>query len=187
MKKNSLTGIRQIKKTGRWEARISYTLTPGEHKEKVLGHFDTIDVAIASREHAQALLARGQIEEYIKPKRKLTPRQASILTGNLLGDGNLQHPTKKTHNSFFVVKQAKRRREYLEWLFAEFGYLSQGICEGIGQSPSYPDRKFQNLRFYTRRLPVFTELRSKWYPEPDEVNYPHLKEGAWTVRFEGNW
>ena len=87
----------------------------------------------------------------------------------MLGDASLQKPMKPNHNSFFVVKQAKYRREYLEWMFEEFGYLSQGICEGKGQSPSYPERKTENVRFYTRSLPVFKALRNKWYPQPKGI------------------
>lgn len=169
MTKTPPKGIRLVRKTGRWQARVSYTPHPGNHIEIVLGTFDTIEEAIRARQLAETLLEEGRIEEYVKPKRQLTERQASIVTGTLLGDGSLQKPTKKNHNSFLTVKQTKSRREYLEWMYEEFGHLSQGICRGTGRSPNYPERETENVRFYTRRLPVFTALRNKWYPKPVET------------------
>lgn len=57
MEKTTPAGVHQIRKTGRWQARICYTPTPRNHIEKILGTFDTLEEAIAARQVGENLLA----------------------------------------------------------------------------------------------------------------------------------
>jgi len=176
----NVKGVYNIK--GKWTAKIGVN-----YKLKSLGTFITKEEAISARLNAEKLIASGDKElktyKIPIPNIKLTSNQESILIGSLLGDGHLNIVKKETHNSFFVKKQALRRFEYLQWHFKELEPLSSNFTYGKDKSPN-SDRIIYNCRFFTKRKPLFTEMRKKWYPEgikivPDNIKLDPLAVAIW--------
>lgn len=95
-----------------------------------------------------------------------TPTQLSIITGSLLGDGNLSKIRSKNGNSYFSKPQKSERRPYLEWHFDELSPFSSNLgdyknkCQG---------KVYDRSQIATIAHPLFTDLRSIWYPSGKKI------------------
>jgi len=93
-------------------------------------------------------------------------KQMSIITGSLLGDGHLTKPRSLKANSYFEKPQKGSRRSYLEWHYQALQPFSSRLndcantCEG---------KKYPRSTFATKALPIFTDLRNKWYPNSKKI------------------
>ncbi len=87
----------------------------------------------------------------------LTQFQKSIIVGSLLGDGYMRRmPGRK--DAFLEINHSISQRDYVDWKFSALKSISKGspvARQGNGQRIAY--------RFYTRQLPICTELMKYWY------------------------
>lgn len=87
--------------------------------------------------------------------------QQAVIEGSLLGDGHLTKPRGKG-NSAFSKTQTARRREYLDWSHDLLGDYSSSVNEYDSWAKG---KKYRKSKLICHALPVFTELRNKWYPD----------------------
>ena len=95
----------------------------------------------------------------------LTKRQQYILVGSILGDGCVY--TGKAKNPCYYIKQCKKNKSYLFWLYEEL----RNLC------PSSPKQRRDNEQwyFYSSRLEILKPLRKVFYGDgrkriPEEIN-----------------
>jgi hypothetical protein len=83
----------------------------------------------------------------------LSQMQKDILTGLLLGDGNLEF--NKFKGSRLQIKQAERKKEYVFWLYEHFAQ--------IVRTP--PQKRFDTNQWYfaTRSISELEEIRNIFY------------------------
>jgi hypothetical protein len=85
-------------------------------------------------------------------KAQLTKLQEDIITGTVLGDGNIEY-TK--WGSRLQIKQADRYGEYVSWMHSKL----ESICK------AFPKQRNDTKQWYfgTRYLPALTKFRSEFY------------------------
>lgn len=124
---------------------------------------------------------RKALEEYdMVNKRKnqsdlpaLTEMQIAIINGGLLGDASISPSTKKNLNCIFSITQAKRRCQFLQWVFEELQPYSNSLLPRDGVNLIHEGRtliaygKTEKSQLIYRSLQneKFTKLRNVWYPE----------------------
>lgn len=86
--------------------------------------------------------------------------QQCVIDGSLLGDGHITNP--KYGNSAFDKCQTAKRREYLNWTHQVLDEYSSSVNEYDNWCKG---KKFRKARLISKALPIFTELRRKWYPQ----------------------
>lgn len=91
--------------------------------------------------------------------KKLSQRQKNIITGSVLGDGYLEFDGYK--GTRLQIKQSKRYKEYVFWLYKELHEL----CK------SAPKRKKNTGQWYfsTRYKKELTDLRNKFYSKGKKI------------------
>lgn len=106
---------------------------------------------------------------------ELTQEQQEIINGNLLGDGHLCKIKGINYNSEFSIKQKSDNIKYIEYLFDVYKPFSCKIINYQQKKPSTINGKINHnienwngeytygCKFRTISVPVFTELRKKWY------------------------
>ena len=126
----------------------------------------------------------------------LTERQMEILTGSMLGDGNVSKFGRANRNSCFRKKQCLKYKEYVEWHVKELSPFSKKLDELYSTDrPVADDRGMiverqkvpRYLAAYSARTcshPVFTEMRKKWYPKnkkivPKDIQLSPLSVAIW--------
>lgn len=95
---------------------------------------------------------------------KLTPLQRSVLTGSMLGDGNLNIPERGI-NARLIIKRKLEDQDYLQWeyeLFKDF-CTQNPIIEY--KYDNRTERIYPAVYFYTRHLDIFTSYYYKWYKD----------------------
>lgn len=98
----------------------------------------------------------------------LTESQHCVIMGSLLGDGSLKG-FRFDRNSYFMKTQSREKKEYIRWHYDFLQPYSGSIRQCV--TPEFTSRTGQLFRrtepliFSTHSHPVFTELRSKWYPD----------------------
>jgi hypothetical protein len=108
----------------------------------------------------------------------LTQTQKSIIIGSILGDGYLR-VIKKRKNAFLEINHSYKQKDYVDWKFNKL--------KSIVKSP--PKVRVGNegrtaYRFYTRQLPVLTDLFSCFYKNkikiiPKNLNLDPLVIAVW--------
>jgi hypothetical protein len=99
----------------------------------------------------------------------LTQTQKSIIIGSILGDGYLR-VIKKRKNAFLEINHSYKQKDYVDWKFNNL--------KSIVKSP--PKFRVGNegrtaYRFYTRQLPVLTELFYNFYEKKVKIIPKNLK------------
>jgi hypothetical protein len=91
----------------------------------------------------------------------ITPLIYSIIVGVIIEDGNLQYPSRTSQNARFRLEQSKAHEAYLWFVFC----ILSPLCSSLPSARTRLYKGVQNysVRFYTRSLPVFTELHSMFY------------------------
>jgi hypothetical protein len=93
----------------------------------------------------------------------LTQTQKSIIIGTILGDGYLR-VIKKRKNAFLEINHSYKQKEYVDWKFNQL--------KNIVKSPPKPRAGKQNriaYRFFTKQLPILTDLFSYFYINEKKV------------------
>lgn len=95
----------------------------------------------------------GKSQMLILPE--ITTRQMEIINGGLLGDATIK--STKHGNCLYGESKTSICREYLEWLFDEFGKWSGAIYD-------MKKGKYFISHFVSRKHRFWTDLRNLWYP-----------------------
>lgn len=93
---------------------------------------------------------------------ELSQEQKEGLVGNLLGDAHLSALQSGNKNSRLSINQKLDNSEYVKYLYQFYLPFSSYYSEGAFFSKKY-NKKYFYCRMLTPNLPVFTELRNKWY------------------------
>lgn len=117
---------------------------------------------------------------------------SEIVTGLLLGDGTID-----CSRGNGVLRVGMINQPFLEWLDGQFTQMSQGVRLKANAEDSARNARISGFRpeansdnyndFYeltTRRLPYFTELREKWYPNgekrfPEDIKLTSKSAKMW--------
>ena len=117
----------------------------------------------------------------LNPELKLTKQQSDIISGCLLGDGFI------LKTNVFRIKQKSTHQKYVEYLHRMFEYFVTPIRTDKARKPSRIEGKVSHrledwngdycysTSFTTRKHPVFTALRQKWYPNDKKIVPSDLK------------
>ncbi|OGK17106.1 hypothetical protein A2690_01070 [Candidatus Roizmanbacteria bacterium RIFCSPHIGHO2_01_FULL_39_12b] len=94
-------------------------------------------------------------------------RQRQILIGSILGDGGV-YVQKNASRAYYTVKQSKRYKDYIYWLFNEL----RDKC------PSEPKQRKDNQQyyFYTSTDDELTKLQSLFYKDRRKVVPGNIQE-----------
>ena len=99
----------------------------------------------------------------------------------MLGDGYLHKTSNKHPNSYFVKKQCKKYKEYVEWHHEQFSPFSISINKVFSEHKLSFNKETQKIEreqvkkhlsaytFKTCSHPIFTELRNIWYPNGKKI------------------
>lgn len=90
--------------------------------------------------------------------------QQSVLDGSLLGDGHLTNP--QYGNSAFQKTQTSRRREYLDWTHEVLGEYSSSVNDYDNWAKG---KKYRKSQLLSSALPIFTDMRNRWYADNTKV------------------
>ncbi len=99
----------------------------------------------------------------------LTQCQYSVIIGSILGDGYLRKFIGRK-DALLEINHSYKQREYVEWKYL--------ILKDISASPPKLRKSGKNrlaIRFYTKQLPIFTDLMSKFYKNKKKVIPDELK------------
>lgn len=104
-----------------------------------------------------------------------------FIYGKLLGGACLEKPAKSTFNSRMKIKQKIDHEEYVKqcWLKLHNFSLKMYLDSSVRIHKGIQKRHFA-WSFKTKALPIFTELRNKWYKDkkclPDDLELYFTKE-----------
>lgn len=124
---------------------------------------------------------------------EMTQFQKDLLIGCLLGDGSIRWMGNPEWNNRFSFKQTRKRREYVEFVYESLLPYSSRISDGKprkgpirvnGEIKNNVGKEFQETVMYTMSCSEFSEMRKKWYAEPDQKNSAKIVpdiELNWTV------
>lgn len=128
------------------------------------------------------VLGPGAENRYALKYAKLSIEQQEIVNGNLLGDGSIPHNNNNRANNKFTINQKKDNVEYINSLYDIYSPFSIYLRESKKRKPSKVNGKINHdienwggeysysVTMYTISHPIFTELRNKWYEEPNVKN-----------------
>ena len=91
--------------------------------------------------------------------------QYEIFNGTMLGDGCLMLG-KNSKNASLSIVRAKKDLDFLKWeekIFKDF--ITPSGIKHFQYRDSRTGNTYFSVRFRTKALPIFTEMRKKWYPE----------------------
>lgn len=89
----------------------------------------------------------------------LSPRQESIVLGNILGDGHMQlAPNKKSARLRY--NHSMKQADYVKWQYQELDWLSQGVSQ---PKEIIEKEKYQICRAYTAYKPELKTYHSYFY------------------------
>jgi hypothetical protein len=105
------------------------------------------------------------------PNRVLSPRQESIVLGNILGDGHLQlSPNEKTTRLRF--NHSMKQAAYVAWEFNELGWL----CDGVSRPKHIVEKnQYDICRAYTAYKPDLTKFHKLTYKRTNLPNRKFIK------------
>jgi hypothetical protein len=108
----------------------------------------------------------------------LTEDQVDVIVGSLLGDANLKRFS-HDRNSYMTKPQSEEKVEYIRWHYDFLRPYSGSIRQyRLTERVSSTGHRFTESRgfiFSTVAHPVFTALRSKWYPDDSDHSYLQKK------------
>lgn len=129
------------------------------HTNKEASHY--FDVAIRTIVRYRKIYELSNSEVKYPTFVPLTQLQKEIIDGCLLGDGSIHKKLR-----WFQIGQKIQSKEYVDWLFqvllpySRHAYKDKTI---LREKPHY------SWRFYTYPHQIFTDYRSKWYPNNKKV------------------
>lgn len=115
-----------------------------------------------------------------------TQEQEETIIGNLLGDGSINWESSSSYNRHFTIGQKQDREEYILGLYDIYSPFSSSISKGRARKPSRVNGKINHdienwngeysyyIAMQTVSLPLFTDLRYKWYKHPEEKKSPKI-------------
>ena len=118
---------------------------------------------------------------YVKP---LSTEQTNIISGAMLGDGAC-NIFDNGINAYF--RYSSSHKDHVEFVF---NYFKEYCNYDIVKSLINFNKKYNNSHivyyFNTRSLPIFTEIRNKWYPEgikiiPQDLKLNNLINLVWYI------
>lgn len=118
----------------------------------------------------------------------MTNEQLDMLIGSLLGDGYLVFGSSASKNAMYKLKQRKSNESYVHYVYDHLkGYVSCKVRYLKSRKPSRKNGKVdhsienwngeycEHAYFWSRCDPVFTDLRSEWYPNGKKKIPSNLK------------
>jgi len=103
----------------------------------------------------------------------ITPYVYSILIGVIISDGYLGYPSSTHRNACLRIGQSKAHFAYLWFVFCNLSPLCSRLpfnCTTVRKEVQY-----YSVYFYTRCLPIFTELHSMFYDSEGRKILPPLE------------
>lgn len=102
----------------------------------------------------------------------MNSKQKALITGKLLGDGSLEN--RGTAHSRLQIRHSIKQKSYVDWCYEQLKNFTA----------SAPKQHRQSYYFRTRSLPVFTNLRRKWYQNgkkflPNDINLTPFTLAVW--------
>lgn len=116
-----------------------------------------------------------------------TPEQESLINGLLLGDGSIT--LNKSGTGYLTVTRSSVDLVYARWCAKRLDNLliQSSASDRIGPYPVLDKRTkktYWQVRIRSKCLPVFSDLKRKWYPNgkkvvPDDLVLTPLTVGVW--------
>lgn len=106
---------------------------------------------------------------------ELTEEQLDLITGKLLGDGWIEKVRTENRciNTSFGVEHCSEQFEYIKKNHKLLEPFSLPLRKRVRNNPFYENsnhkEKITSFTFKTKACPVFTNLRSKWYPDGSKI------------------
>lgn len=114
----------------------------------------------------------------------LSPHEAEVLDGLMLGDGSLSMGGHSKHACLHITR-ATKDFEYLQWTADVFkARLTAASLRSRKISDARTRKTYESSRLRTRCDPVFTEERHRWYPGgikqvPSDLRLSALTIAVW--------
>ena len=114
----------------------------------------------------------------------LFPEEVEVISGHLLGDGNL-HKRTPTCNTVFRIERCLRDEDYLKWSSKKLIRILNkgGICYHIHKNKK-TNKEYKSCSFRTKYDECLNPILEKWYPKgikivPDDLQITPLILAIW--------